>query len=100
MDTIQAHQEEATRYTTGGTIFPGKLRGIQQLANAQGVITVTALDHRGSLRQSLQRAMPERTIGYAEIVAKKLRMVRVFATLQCYFARPRLCGNAGSSWQR
>ncbi len=79
MDTIQIPQEEATRHMTGGTLFPGKLRGIQQVANAQGVITVTALDHRGSLKQSLQRARPDRTIGYAEIVAEKLRMVRVFA---------------------
>jgi tagatose 1,6-diphosphate aldolase len=79
MDTIRTHQEEATLHTTGSTIFPGKSRGIQQLANTRGVITVTALDHRGSLKQSLQRAMPDRTIGYAEVVAEKLRMVRVFA---------------------
>src|SRR5205823_5457967 len=71
--------EEATRHMTGETPSPGKLRGIQQLANAQGIITVTALDHRGSLKQSLQRAMPDRTIGYAEVVAEKLRMVRIFA---------------------
>jgi tagatose 1,6-diphosphate aldolase len=79
MDTIQTFQQDITQYMTGDTIFPGKLRGIQQLANAQGVITVTALDHRGSLKQSLQRAMPDRKIGYAEVVAEKLRMVRVFA---------------------
>ena len=78
MDTIQIPQEEATRHITGGALSPGKLRGIQQVANAQGVITVTALDHRGSLKQSLQRAMPDRTIGYTEIVAEKLRMVRIF----------------------
>jgi tagatose 1,6-diphosphate aldolase len=79
MDTIQIPQEEATRHITGVALSPGKLRGIQQVANAQGVITVTALDHRGSLKQSLQRAMPNRTIGYAKVVAEKLRMVRVFA---------------------
>ena len=79
MDTIQTSQQDVAQHMTGGTIFPGKLRGIQQLANAQGVITVTALDHRGSLKQSLQRAMPDRMIGYAEIVAEKLRMVRIFA---------------------
>jgi hypothetical protein len=45
---------------------------MQQLANAQGVITVTALDHRGSLKQNLQRAMPDRTIGCAEQEAMTL----------------------------
>ena len=57
----------------------GKLRGLQQLANDAGVITVTALDHRGSLRTTLQQAEPTRAIGYDEIVAEKLRMLRVFA---------------------
>lgn len=79
MDTIQTPQQGVAQSMTGGTLSLGKLRGIQQLANARGVITVTALDHRGSLRQSLQRAMPDQTIGYAEVVAEKLRMVRVFA---------------------
>lgn len=79
MDKIQTSRQEVAQHPTRDKLFPGKLRGIQQLSNAQGVITVTALDHRGSLKQSLQRAMPDRTIGYAEIVAEKLRMVRVFA---------------------
>ena len=79
MDTIQTSKQDVAQSTTSGTLSLGKLRGIQQLANARGVITVTALDHRGSLKQSLQRAMPDQTIGYAEIVAEKLRMVRVFA---------------------
>lgn len=51
-----------------GTLALGNMRGMQQLANVQGVITLTALDHRGSLRQILQRAMPDRAIGYAEVV--------------------------------
>ncbi len=57
----------------------GKLRGIQQVANARGVITVTALDHRGSFKKTLQHAMPHKAITYADVVAEKLRMVRVFA---------------------
>lgn len=83
MDMIKTPQQEVAQYMTCGTISLGKLRGIQQLANAQGVITVTALDHRGSLKQSLQRAMPGRTIGYAEVVAEKLRMARIFAPHSC-----------------
>lgn len=57
----------------------GKMRGLQQLANDAGVITVTALDHRGSLKTTLQQAEPDRVIGYDDIVAEKLRMLRVFA---------------------
>ncbi|HEV2235973.1 MAG TPA: tagatose 1,6-diphosphate aldolase [Ktedonobacterales bacterium] len=58
---------------------PGMLRGLQQIAYARGIITVTALDHRGSFKKTLQRAAPDREIGYAEVVAEKLRMVRLFA---------------------
>ncbi len=57
----------------------GKMRGLQQLANDAGVITVTALDHRGSLKTALQQAEPDRVIGYDDIVAEKQRMLRVFA---------------------
>lgn len=79
MDTMQTTPREDTQRLMTEALFPGKLRGIQQVANARGIITVTALDHRGSLKQSLQRAMPDQTIGYAEVVAEKLRMARVFA---------------------
>lgn len=79
MDTMHPPQQQDARYLTGEAPALGKLRGIQQVANARGIITVTALDHRGSLKQSLQRAMPDRQIGYAEVVAEKLRMARVFA---------------------
>ncbi|MBE3557869.1 MAG: tagatose 1,6-diphosphate aldolase [Ktedonobacteraceae bacterium] len=79
MDTIKITQPGVGQQAAGETLFPGKLRGIQQVANARGVITVTALDHRGSLKQSLQRAMPDKTIGYAAVVEEKLRMTRIFA---------------------
>ncbi len=79
METMRASRSKVGQHMTRDTLSIGKLRGIQQLANAQGVITVTALDHRGSLKQSLQRAMPDQAIGYAEVVAEKLRMARIFA---------------------
>ena len=79
MDTMRTFRPRVGQHMTSEMISPGKLRGIQQLANARGIITVTALDHRGSLKQSLQRAMPDRTIGYIEVVAEKLRMARIFA---------------------
>ncbi|MEI7555919.1 tagatose 1,6-diphosphate aldolase [Candidatus Chlorohelix sp.] len=59
--------------------YIGKIRGMQQMANEKGIITVTAIDHRGSLKKSLQAAMPNIKVGYTEVVTEKLRMTRVFA---------------------
>ena len=36
---------------------PGKLRGMRQIAGPRGIITVTAIDHRGSLEAMLKRAL-------------------------------------------
>jgi tagatose 1,6-diphosphate aldolase len=76
MDTTTATPPAAT---TPRVTSPGKLRGLQQLSNDRGIITVTALDHRGSFKKTLQAAAPDQKIGYAEVVAEKLRMVRAFA---------------------
>ena len=59
----------------------GKQRGMQQIANERGIITVTAIDHRGSLKKMLEKAMPGRAIGFDEIVTEKLRMTRILAPL-------------------
>lgn len=56
----------------------GKLRGLQQLSDAYGIVTVTALDHRGSLKEALRRTLG-RPIDDAEVVAEKLRMTRILA---------------------
>lgn len=37
----------------------GKTRGLQELANHQGLFTITALDHRGSLRRALRPDDPK-----------------------------------------
>jgi tagatose 1,6-diphosphate aldolase len=37
----------------------GKARGLQELANASGLFTITALDHRGSLRRALRPDDPK-----------------------------------------
>jgi tagatose 1,6-diphosphate aldolase len=59
--------------------YIGKIRGMQQMSNEKGIITVTAIDHRGSLKKSLQAAMPNIKVGYNEVVTEKLRMTSVFA---------------------
>jgi len=59
-------------------LSPGKLRGLQQLANARGIITVCAIDHRESLRQALNEKNPE-AVSYRQMVDFKLDLVGVVA---------------------
>jgi tagatose 1,6-diphosphate aldolase len=59
-------------------LSPGKLRGLQQLANAKGIITVCAIDHRESLRRALNEKNPE-AVSYQEMVDFKLDLVGVVA---------------------
>ena len=58
----------------------GKLRGLQQVANAKGILTVCAIDHRESLRQALNAKKPE-TVSYQQMVDFKLDLVGVIAPL-------------------
>jgi len=62
-------------------LSPGKLRGMEQIASARGVIAVTAIDHRGSLETMLKRAMPGQPIGFREMAGEKLRITRALAPL-------------------
>jgi tagatose-1,6-bisphosphate aldolase len=39
-------------------LSPGKLRGLQQVADAKGILTVCAIDHRESLRRALNEKNP------------------------------------------
>jgi tagatose 1,6-diphosphate aldolase len=52
-------------------ISVGKLRGLQQLADARGMMTMCAIDHRGALRRALNEANPE-AVGYQDMVDFKL----------------------------
>ena len=56
----------------------GKLRGLQQVANAKGILTVCAIDHRESLRQALNKKKPE-NVSYQQMVDFKLDLVSVIA---------------------
>ncbi len=49
----------------------GKIRGLQQIANPDGIFTMCAMDHRGSLRSMIDEENPG-GVGYAEIVERKL----------------------------
>jgi tagatose 1,6-diphosphate aldolase len=58
----------------------GKLRGLQQLANNKGTLTVCAIDHRESLRRALNEKNPK-TVSYQEMVDFKLDLCRAIAPL-------------------
>jgi tagatose 1,6-diphosphate aldolase len=56
----------------------GKIRGLQQLANEKGIMTMCALDHRGSLKKMLDEKHPE-GVSYQAIVDFKLDLCRILA---------------------
>jgi tagatose 1,6-diphosphate aldolase len=56
-------------------LSPGKLRGLQQLANRDGILTVCALDHRESLRRALNEKDPG-AVSFQEMVDFKLDLCR------------------------
>ena len=51
----------------------GKVRGLQQIANPDGIFTICAMDHRGSLRSMIDEESPGE-VGYEEMVEYKLEL--------------------------
>jgi len=56
----------------------GKIRGLDQIATPEGVFTMCAADHRGSLQKMLSPANPD-AMGYEQMVEFKLLMVETMA---------------------
>jgi tagatose 1,6-diphosphate aldolase len=56
----------------------GKLRGLQQLADSKGIMTMCAIDHRGALKRALNEKNPD-TVNYLDIVDFKLDLCQVVA---------------------
>lgn len=54
----------------------GKLRGLQQISGPQGILTISAMDHRGSLQQMINRKNPEK-VTYDEMVKRKLELCSI-----------------------
>lgn len=53
----------------------GKLRGIQEIANPQDRLTITALDHRGSLVRALNPDNPA-AVSYDQVVEFKMKLIQ------------------------
>jgi len=58
----------------------GKLRGLQQIADEKGILTVCAMDHRGSLKRALNEKDPE-AVSYRDMVQFKLDLCRTVSPL-------------------
>jgi len=51
----------------------GKIRGLQQIANPDGILTMCAMDHRESLRSMIDKGQPGE-VSYEEMVKRKLEL--------------------------
>ena len=51
----------------------GKIRGLQQIANPDGIFAMCAMDHRGSLRSMIDEESPGE-VDYKEMVERKLEL--------------------------
>ncbi|MFC2034514.1 tagatose 1,6-diphosphate aldolase [Chloroflexota bacterium] len=56
----------------------GKIRGLQQIANPDGVLVMCAMDHRGSLRSMINKKNP-REVDYTAMVSRKLELCSCLA---------------------
>lgn len=56
----------------------GKIRGLQQISNMDGTFSMCAMDHRGSLRNMLDRESPG-DVGFEEMVEHKLELCSILA---------------------
>ena len=56
----------------------GKIRGLQQIANPDGIFTICAMDHRGSLRSMIDEEQPGE-VSYQEMVERKLELCSALA---------------------
>jgi len=56
----------------------GKLRGLQQLANSKGMMTMCAIDHRGALKHALNKKDSD-AVSYQDMVEFKLDLCQAVA---------------------
>jgi tagatose 1,6-diphosphate aldolase len=59
-------------------ISVGKRRGLQATSSEQGLFTILAFDHRGSLRRAMYPQSPD-TVSYSDVVSFKLEVLGALA---------------------
>ena len=60
------------------SISIGKIRGLQQIANSDGILAICAMDHRGSLRSMIDQEHPP-NVSYEEMVRRKMELCSALA---------------------
>ena len=56
----------------------GKIRGLEQIANPDGIFTMCAMDHHGSLRRMIDKDNPQK-VSHKEMVKRKLELCSALA---------------------
>src|SRR5689334_22226244 len=78
--TTQAHTPDRTGSGAGPTTLTiGKIRGLQQIANEQGIFVITAMDQRGSMRRMIDAQDPK-AVPVRKLIDIKLQLSRTFST--------------------
>lgn len=57
----------------------GKIRGLQQISTPEGIFIICAMDHRGSLREMIEKEQLDDNVEYQEIVEHKLELCAALA---------------------
>ncbi len=57
----------------------GKIRGLQQISTPDGVFTICAMDHRGSLKTMIEKEQFDDNVEYHELVEHKLELCAALA---------------------
>src|SRR5438034_11286516 len=84
-ETSEAMAERRSSVTRvlGLNLTPGKLRGLQRISNANGTLTMVALDQNSSMismiRDSLKRRGESREPTFEEIVEAKVMLAAALA---------------------
>lgn len=62
----------------GRQLTVGKYLGLKRIANEQGLLTITAMDHRGSLKRAINPQDPK-SVTYDQMVAMKRKLAKHLA---------------------
>ena len=57
----------------------GKIRGLQQISTSEGIFIICAMDHRGSLKEMIEKEQLDDDVDYQQIVEHKLELCAALA---------------------
>ena len=57
----------------------GKIRGLQQISTPEGIFIICAMDHRGSLKEMIEKEQLDDDVDYQQIVEHKLELCAALA---------------------